>query len=219
MLYITSINYNLLNNELMRFFNFVENNKYSNMFICDYDFNISYINKKIKEYYKCQEPIKKFNNDLLKNRYLCHKLKYIFNDLDNYGYWSGSIKDYETNEILDCYVQSLNINNKKKEILVSYVYISNKLELEEALENIKLKELQKDEFISNISHELKTPLNIFYSTIQLLEKSSQNENINFKKLYIKHNNSLKLNCKIMIRLINNIIDLSRIDLGVLKPNF
>ncbi|WP_242649823.1 sensor histidine kinase [Clostridium perfringens] len=219
MLYITSINYNLLNNELMRFFNFVENNKYSNMFICDYDFNISYINKKIKESYKCQEPIKKFNNDLLRNRYLCHKLKDIFNDLDNYGYWSGIIKDYETNEILDCYVQSLNINNKKKEILVSYVDISNKLELEEALENIKLKELQKDEFISNISHELKTPLNIFYSTIQLLEKSSQNENINFKKLYIKHNNSLKLNCKRMIRLINNIIELSRIDLGVLKPNF
>ncbi|WP_283697450.1 hypothetical protein [Clostridium perfringens] len=152
MLYLTSINYNLLNNELMRFFNFVKNNKYSNMFICDYDFNISYINKKIKEYYKCQEAIKKFKNDLLRNRYLCCKLKEIFNELDKHGYWSGIIKDYETNEILDCYVQSLNVNNKNKEILVSYVDISNKLELEEALENIKLKELQKNEFISNISH-------------------------------------------------------------------
>ncbi|WP_283703146.1 hypothetical protein [Clostridium perfringens] len=136
----------------MRFFNFVKNNKYSNMFICDYDFNISYINKKIKEYYKCQEAIKKFKNDLLRNRYLCCKLKEIFNELDKHGYWSGIIKDYETNEILDCYVQSLNVNNKNKEILVSYVDISNKLELEEALENIKLKELQKNEFISNISH-------------------------------------------------------------------
>lgn len=218
-LYSTINNYNLLNNELIKFFNFVENNKYSNMFICNYDFNIIYVNKKIKEYYNFQEETTKFKNDLLNNEYLYCKLKDIFNDLDNQGYWSGIIKDSKTNEILDCYVQSLNINNNKKEVLVSYVDISSKLELEKTLENIKLRDLQKDEFISNISHELKTPLNIFYSTIQLLEKFSQNENINFKEVFNKHNNSLKLNCKRMIRLINNIVDLSRIDLGVLKPNY
>lgn len=218
-LYSTIINYNLLNHELMKFFKFVENNKHSNMFICDHDFNVFYVNKKIKEYYNFEEETTKFKNDLLNNEHLCCKLKDIFNDLDNQGYWGGIIKDSETNEILDCYVQNLNIDNNKKEILVSYVDISSKLELEETLENIKLRDLQKDEFLSNISHELKTPLNIFYSTIQLLEKFSQNEDINFKELFNKHSNSLKLNCKRMIRLVNNIVDLSRIDLGVLKPNY
>lgn len=219
MLYSTIINFNLLNTELMKFFNFVENNKHSNMFICDYDFNIFYVNKKIKEYYNFQEETTKFKNDLLNNENIYCKLKDIFNDLDSKGYWSGLIKDYKTNEILDCYVQSLSMNNSNKQVLISYVDISSKIKLEESLETLKLKDLQKDEFISNISHELKTPLNIFYSTIQLLEKFSQNENINFKEVFTKHNNSLKLNCKRMIRLINNIIDLSRLDLGILKPNY
>ena len=218
-LYITSNQYHYSNNELMKFFNFVENNKYSSMFICDYDFNISYINKKIEEYYNFEDPLNQFKKDAMQNECLFSKLKYIIKDLDTTGHWSGIIEDYNTNEILDCYVQRLDIDSKNKQVLVSYIDIRGKIDLQKKLEDTKLREVKKDEFISNISHELKTPLNIFYSTLQLLESYSENDEVDFKKIFFKHNNSLRLNCKRMIRLINNIVDISRIDLGVLKPDY
>lgn len=220
MLHITTNNYILLNNDLMKFFNFVENNNHSYMFICDSNLNISYINKKIKEFYNNEISNEKFKNDLLENKDIFNKLNYIISNLDKYGYWRGIVKDSKTGEVLDCYIQSLNLSEEKNlEILVSYVDIAEHLKLEEEIEMIKLKNTKKDEFISNISHELKTPLNIFYSTTQLLEKLNEDKNINFRDKFNEYSGSLKLNCKRMLRLINNIIDVSRIDLGILKPEY
>lgn len=216
-LHMTTINYNSLNTELIKFFNLVENNKYSNMFICDYNINIFYVNKKIKEYYNFQEELTKFKNDLINNKYFYSKLKEIFDDLNNKVYWHGIIKNSIKNELLDCYIQKLNINNKD-EFLVSYIVVNNN-KLGKTFKNIKLKNLKRNEFISNISHELKTPINIFYSTIQLLENFNNNNNVNFKEIFNKYTVSLKLNCKRMIKLINNIIDLSKIELNSLKPNY
>ncbi|MDU7440155.1 MAG: sensor histidine kinase, partial [Clostridium sp.] len=123
-LHMTTINYNSLNTELIKFFNLVENNKYSNMFICDYNINIFYVNKKIKEYYNFQEELTKFKNDLINNKYFYSKLKEIFDDLNNKVYWHGIIKNSIKNELLDCYIQKLNINNKD-EFLVSYIVVNN----------------------------------------------------------------------------------------------
>ncbi|AWI04263.1 hypothetical protein B9W14_07035 [Clostridium drakei] len=85
---------------------------------------------------------------------------------------------------------------------------NNKI-LEEALESNKI----RTEFFSNISHELKTPLTIILSALQLLnEKSSThlNEKINenTEKKYI---DIIKQNSYRLLRLVNNIIDLTKID--------
>ncbi|CEP46560.1 two-component sensor histidine kinase [[Clostridium] sordellii] len=219
-LYISINKSKRLNADLFKFFNFVENNNYSYMFICDYNLNVSYINKKIKEYYGHDINNEKFKKDLLKNKELYTKLEYIFKNLNENGFWKGIIRDIETNEILDCYVQSLDIDSKQNnEILVSYIDISEYIKLESDLESYKLKNIKKDEFISNISHELKTPLNIFYSTIQLLDRLTLENEINFKEKFNDYSSSLKLNCKRMLRLISNIVDISRIDLGVLNPEY
>lgn len=88
----------------------------------------------------------------------------------------------------------------------------DKLKLEHTIKYDKL----KTEFISNVSHELKTPLNIILSTIQLLQynyKDSGDEQLN------KYLDLTKINSYRLLRLINNLIDGTRIDVGNLKMNF
>ena len=74
----------------------------------------------------------------------------------------------------------------------------------------------KLDFFVNISHELKTPVNLISSTIQLIKLnlknlSKEDENIISKYIDIMESNSMRL-----IRLINNLIDSTKIDLGFVK---
>lgn len=75
------------------------------------------------------------------------------------------------------------------------------------------------EFFSNISHELRTPLNIIMSGLQVLkfeEKNTLNEKSSDKRN--RYFDVMKQNCYRLLRLINNLIDISKIDSGYLKLN-
>jgi len=90
---------------------------------------------------------------------------------------------------------------------------NNKL-LEETREYNKL----KVEFFSNISHELKTPLNIIFTTTQLLEyKFTRSEEVPPKKLSSYHT-TIKQNCYRLLKLVNNLIDITKIDSGYFELN-
>lgn len=78
-----------------------------------------------------------------------------------------------------------------------------------------LEEQIKNDFLSSISHDLKTPINVIYSSVQVQEKFYSNQNI--KKLDY-YNQVNKENCMILMRLANNLIDSSKIDYDYLKPN-
>ncbi|WP_432666265.1 Cache 3/Cache 2 fusion domain-containing protein [Wukongibacter baidiensis] len=86
----------------------------------------------------------------------------------------------------------------------------NKRLLEETINYNKL----KTEFFSNISHELKTPLNIIFSTTQLFalhnnDSAHSIDSTNFSK-YV---HIIKQNCYRLLRLVNNLLDITRIDTG------
>ncbi len=73
------------------------------------------------------------------------------------------------------------------------------------------------EFFSNISHELKTPLNVILGAVQILSLSaSEDVHISNKVRANKYLRTMKQNCYRLVRLVNNLIDISKFDSGYFK---
>jgi PAS domain S-box-containing protein len=99
-----------------------------------------------------------------------------------------------------------------------WIMEENKRLLEQIIEYDRL----KTEFFSNISHELRTPLNIILSSIQLLNMFFSlylDEPHKFADAFEKYMSVMKQNSYRLLKLINNLIDLTKIDSGYLKINF
>lgn len=75
----------------------------------------------------------------------------------------------------------------------------------------------KDEFIANITHEFRTPINIIISTIQLISSNLENNTYKLDYLY-DHIKYLKRNSNRLLRLINNLIDITYIKNGYHELN-
>jgi PAS domain S-box-containing protein len=94
---------------------------------------------------------------------------------------------------------------------------SEKLKTSIAEDKLIIDELKKDdklktEFFSNISHELRTPLNVIFSAVQLVEMHVNDSNYIINQNKIRKNIiSIRQNCLRLQRLVNNLIDISKID--------
>lgn len=70
------------------------------------------------------------------------------------------------------------------------------------------------DFFTNISHELRTPLNVIYSAVQVLDLNNKwSEATESSRVETKYLNTIKQNCYRLLRLINNLIDLSKVNSG------
>ena len=87
-------------------------------------------------------------------------------------------------------------------------------QLKEQLEDMGKAMKAQEEFIVNISHELKTPLNVLSSTVQLFNMYCNSGSLDeMKDSIIKYIGSMKQNCYRLSKLINNIVDSSKIETG------
>lgn len=155
------------------------------------------------------------------------KPKEIYSDIFNNKNSNVSFEE----KVIDINGKIINISNtstscvyeKKSAILTIMIDITHKKQIkkleEVAIINTKLlnetKEYSKfiTEFFSNISHELKTPLNIIFSSLQLLNMYNENSDIEIikkRKVYLV---GMKQNCYRLIRLVNNLLDMTKYDSG------
>lgn len=103
--------------------------------------------------------------------------------------------------------------------LVSIRYLDEVIKYEEMLKKQRdeLEQIlkMKEEFFSFISHEFKTPLTVMSSIIQLLKLVYNNE---LSEKVMKYINKLNQSTLQQIRLVNNLLDITRGDSGYLKLN-
>lgn len=184
--------------------------------------NIVYINNKTKELLKLKDKgdvIGKSLFDILEDgckeavrkRIILERTKKIGPPIEEKFICSdGSFIDVEVT------VTSLSADDKEyfMAILKDVTHVKKLVSIQKKLAEKTEAESIRNEFFANISHELRTPVNVIYSALQL-------EEIYFNKGEydkVRNNNRIvKQNCMRLLRLINNLIDITKIDAGFFKP--
>ncbi len=106
---------------------------------------------------------------------------------------SDIIKDYEMSDIAKMQIQ----------------------ELREGYLKINKKDIKRTEFISNISHELRTPINAILGFSEILSGEFTGKLTDKQKEYI---NDIKISALRLLEMVNEILDISKIEAKVLKLN-
>ena len=97
--------------------------------------------------------------------------------------------------------------------------VNNLMGFEKKYNEIKEIEKAKTQFFANLSHEIKTPINIIYSCFQLLDINKGKGETELWNSYNKYYGTIKQNCYRLLRLVNNLVDITKIDSGFMKLNF
>lgn len=103
------------------------------------------------------------------------------------------------------------VRDSKSEPLYFTTQIQDITRIKQANEALEFDKLKTD-FFANLSHELRTPASIILSTLQLVEYYS-NHNILQSDIINKYTDVMKQNCYRLVKLINNLIDATKIDAG------
>ena len=90
--------------------------------------------------------------------------------------------------------------------------IENKILYEKLINQEK----RKNNYFINLSHELRTPLNVILSIEQLITELNKKDNYIDKKKLNHYMDVLRGNSKRLLKLINDIIDTSKIEAGMYK---
>ncbi|MGL5068861.1 MAG: ATP-binding protein [Sarcina sp.] len=180
--------------------------------VTDENLKITYINSYCEKLLKesCNEVINKDVKNYFEELNLDPRIEFKTRMKNSTGY----LKDvFVKVEALDDY----------DEVRVGYIFVClNKDMVEENKSNEDLlleNNIVKKDAFTNLSHELRTPIHIIYSSLQLLNSQKQNlSNEEFMDSFDKYEGVMKINSLRLLKLVNDIIDISKLDTGAVKIN-
>ena len=132
-----------------------------------------------------------------------------FNPLMQDNFIQETDKEVEESEIPQSYIKHF-VNPKGREYILSFHKTLDITELLAAKEKAEEANRLKSAFLANMSHEIRTPLNAIVGFSSILSDYIQDEDT---KEYI---HIIEENTQLLLQLINDILDLSRIEAGILE---
>lgn len=205
-----------------------------NAIVVHADGKILYANKSAARLLGYENPLQ-LNNELVykyysQNNIMSTKEKYlnIVSDKLSKVTYEETILNSKGNSIAVRNTSSFYIYEGKPSVLTFLLDITSEKQIEtlkhDVEKNLKLLNESREfntfitEFFTNISHEFKTPVNVISIAIQTMGLYFENfniDNIDKCKSYLK---IMKQNCFRMTRLINNLMDITKVDSGFVKVN-
>ena len=170
--------------------------------ITDNNYEIIYINKKeLKKQYSSLLQIIDYQN----NKYLLEK---IDKQIQEEGFFSGNIEIIQGQEKMCMYISMYYVQNIQRYLVYikdTNKYIEKETKLKEELSKSNEELRNKDLFVANLSHEIKTPINIIVAMIYFLKSTSLDEKQN---QYVK---KLEEAAGLLTELTNNILNVTKSD--------
>lgn len=180
-------------------------------------------NNKFIELYNIQNP-ENFNNDF--TSYLCDSLReqwkdYLHNIKENNGLIFEAVHLKASGEPLNVQVSAKFIELEGEEFLIQIVRdFEERKRIEDELRSAKLRAEESDRlksnFLSMMSHEVRTPVNIILGAVDIL-KSNLSEELLRENEHLF--DMITRNGKRLLTLISDIIDISRIESNELRLEF
>ncbi|NLK95374.1 MAG: HAMP domain-containing histidine kinase [Clostridiales bacterium] len=128
----------------------------------------------------------------------------------------GELKlEYNTKYLNLEVLESLDSEDESLILFTDITEQVNKYKMQELLDNKVFEEKLKRNFLSNISHDLKTPINVIYSAAQVSDLFIKENNY---EALAKYNEIANKSCNSLIKFTNNIIDESKIKSEFLSAN-